>query len=66
MSGVYIKGVEMPSCCLVCPCSGADNTDDGNEVWVCEASKCVSSQQKIKLSAAPNGVLSLKSSRMGG
>ncbi len=37
--GVYIKGMEMPFCCLVCPCSGTDNTEDGNEVWICEASK---------------------------
>lgn len=36
--GVYIN-METPFCCLVCPCSGADNTEDGNEVWVCEASK---------------------------
>lgn len=36
---VLIKGMETPFSCLVCPCSGIDNTDDGNEVWVCEASK---------------------------
>ena len=38
MSDILIRGMEMPFCCLVCPCSGTDNTDDGNEVWVCEAS----------------------------
>ena len=37
--GVYIKGMEMPSCCLVCPCSGTDITDDSNEVWVCEVNE---------------------------
>ena len=36
---VLIKGMKMPFSCLVCPCSGGDNTDDGNEVWVCEASE---------------------------
>lgn len=36
---VLIKGMKMPFSCLVCPCSGEDNTDDGNEVWVCEASE---------------------------
>lgn len=36
---VLIKGMEMPFSCLKCPCSGEDNTDDGNEVWVCEASE---------------------------
>lgn len=36
---VLIKGMEMPFCCLKCPCSGEDNTDDSNEVWVCEASE---------------------------
>lgn len=36
---VLIKGMKMPFSCLVCPCSGTDNTDDRNEVWVCEASE---------------------------
>ena len=36
---ILIKGMTMPTRCLACPCSGTDCTDDGNEVWVCEASK---------------------------
>lgn len=37
--GIYLPNMEMPFCCLVCPCSGANTTDDDNEVWVCEASE---------------------------
>ena len=32
MSGVYIKGLEMPNKCMECPCSGTYT--DG--LWVCE------------------------------
>jgi len=35
MMSILIKGMEMPFCCLVCPCSGTDD----KEVWVCEASE---------------------------
>lgn len=44
--GVYIKDIEMPFCCLVCPCSGTDD----KKVWVCEASKLrqITTEDKIE------------------
>lgn len=50
--GVYIN-MEMPVCCLVCPCSGTDNTEDGNEVWICEASKLRQLTTKDKIERRP-------------
>ena len=48
---VYIKGMEMPFCCLVCPCSGENEIESE---YVCEAAGCREITEENKINHRPD------------